>query len=158
MSSQDEFRHSFGKGSFGTGRRTGPMTSALWPRPGAMSTNMANVHTVLVTGAALLFLHVLCLQVTEPQNHRGWEGFLYSSSPTPLQQFPAAAAQEHVQVSLDLSKEGGSPTNLGSYAGTLLSRSNVFSHVYMELLCSTLCPLSLVLLLGTTKQSPAPSS
>lgn len=61
-------------------------------------------------------------------------------------------------MSLDLSKEGGSPTNLGSYAGTLLSRSNVFSHVYMELLCSTLCPLSLVLLLGTTKQSPAPSS
>ena len=60
------------------------MTSALWPRPGAMSTNMANVHTVLVTGAALLFLHVLCLQVTEPQNHRGWEGPVAITSCNPL--------------------------------------------------------------------------
>lgn len=47
---------------------------------------------LLLSPHSLLFLHVLCLQVTEPQNHRGWEGFLYSSSPTPLQQFPAAAA------------------------------------------------------------------
>lgn len=92
------------------------------------------------------------------QNHRGQEELLHSPNPAPLQQFSTAAAEKHVQVGLDLSSEGGSSTILGSCAGTLPPHSKVLPPVQMELLCSNLCLLLLILSLKMGEKIPAPSS
>ena len=61
---------------------------------------------------------------------------------------------------LSISREGDSTTSLGSLGqGSVTLRGKKFFLVFSwSFLCFSLCPLPLVLSLGTTEQSLAPSS
>ena len=87
------------------------------------------------------------------------EDLWVSPSPTPLQQLPAAVAQESIQVGFGYLQRRKVHSLCVQPAPELCQHaSRCFSHVQAELLCSSLFPLPLVLPLGTTKKSPAPSA
>lgn len=95
------------------------------------------------------------------QNHRiPWVGRDLSESPV---QPPAKAgsrqqvAQESIHVDLQYlrGESSTSPGSLSQCSGTLKLKKFFLVFVW-NFLCSNLCPLSLVLLLGTTENSLAP--
>jgi len=85
-----------------------------------------------------------------------------SSSPTPLQKQDhlQQAAQDRVQAVLNISREGDSTTSLGSlFQCSITFRGKKFFLMFSwNFPCFSLCPLPLVLLLGTTEKSLASSS
>jgi len=85
-----------------------------------------------------------------------------SSSPTslPKQGHPEQAAQDLVQVGLEYLQRRRLH-HLPGQPGPVLrhpQREEVLPHVQLNFLCLSLCPLPLVLSLGTTEKSLAPSS
>ena len=94
-----------------------------------------------------------CLRSTEGS---GGTFALPQSNPTPAVLYSGCI--ECVQVGLDLSREGKFPTILGGCARALPPHIKVLPQVQMELLCSSLCPLPLILSLGMAEKIPAPSS
>jgi len=102
---------------------------------------------------------------TESQNHRMVEvgrDLCGSSSPTPLpkQGHLQQAAQDRIQVVVNISREGDSTTSLGSLfqSSVTLRVKKFFLMFRWNFLCFSLCPLPLVLSLGTTEKSLATSS
>jgi len=85
-----------------------------------------------------------------------------SSSPTllPKQGHLQQAAQNLSRQVLNISREGDSTTPLGSLfqCSVNLRGKKFFLMFRRNFLCLSLCPLPLVLSLGTTEQSLAPSS
>jgi len=99
------------------------------------------------------------------QNHRmaAFGRDLYgSSSPAPLTKkgHLQQAAQDLVQVGLNISREGDSTTSLGKVfqCSVTLRGKKFFLMFSWNFPCFSLCPLPLVLSLGTTDKSLAPSS
>ena len=101
-------------------------------------------------------------RITESQNGRGWKGPLWSSSPPPLpkQGLLQQAAQDLVQWVFNISREGDSTTSLGSLfqCSVTLRGKKFLLMLRRNFLCFRLYPLPLVLSLGTTEKSLAPSS
>jgi len=104
-------------------------------------------------------------RITESQNHRMLRvggDLCRSSGPTPLpkQGHLQQAAQDLVRWVLNISREGESTTSLGSlFQGSVTVREKLFFLMFRQnFLCFNLCPLPLVLSLGTTEKSLAPSS
>jgi len=102
----------------------------------------------------------------ESQNHRVvgvGRDLCGSASPNllPKQGHLQQAAQDLVQAGLEfISREGESTTSLGSlFQGSVTLRGKKFFLMFRQsFLCFSLCPLPLVLSLGTTENSLAPSS
>ena len=96
---------------------------------------------------------------TESQNHRIVEvgrDLCGSPSPTPLlkQGHLQQAAQDRVQVGLEYLQR----RRLQGQGSVTLRGKKFFLLFSWNFLCFSLCPLPLVLLLGTTEKSLAPSS
>jgi len=84
-----------------------------------------------------------------------------SSSPTLLlkQGHLQQAAQDLSKRVLNISREGDSTISLGSlFQGSVTLRGKFFLMFTWNFLCFSLCPLPLVLSLGTTEKSLASSS
>jgi len=103
--------------------------------------------------------------ITESQNHRilgvGRDLWLSPSpNPLPKQGHQQQAAQHHVQAGLNISREGDSTAPLGSLCqgSVTLRGKKIFLMFSWNFLCFSLCPLPLVLSLGTTGKSLTPSS
>jgi len=111
-------------------------------------------------------LNALVPEITSPdisQNH-GMVGvgrdLCGSSGPTPC---PSRVTQSRLHRTLsrrgwNISREGDSTASLGSLGqGSVTLRGKKFFPVFSwSFLCFSLCPLSLVLSLGTTGKSPGP--
>ena len=80
--------------------------------------------------------------------------------PLPKQGHPQQAAQHRVQAGLEYLREGDSTTSLGSLGqGSVTLRGKKFFLLFSwRFLCFSLCPLPLVLSLGTTGKRLASSS
>ena len=99
------------------------------------------------------------------QNHRMFRvgrDLCGSSSPSPCQS-RVTQSRLHRTASrqvLNISREGDSTTSLGSlFKGSVTLRGKKFFLMFRRnFLCLSLCPLPLVLSLGTTEKSLAPSS
>jgi len=107
----------------------------------------------------------LISRVTESQNYRtaGVGRELWRpSSPTPLlkQGHLQQAAQDPVQAGLEYLQRRRLQTSLGSlFQGSVTLRGKKFFLMFRRnFLCFSLCPLLLVVSLGTTEKSLAPSS
>jgi len=102
---------------------------------------------------------------TESQNHgmvRVGRDLCGSSSPTSLPK-QGHYSRLHRTLSrwvLNISREGDSTTSLGSlFQGSITLRGKLFFLMFSwNFLCFSLCPLPLVLSLGTAEKSLAPSS
>ena len=99
---------------------------------------------------------------TESQSGEGWRVLWGSSGPNPplpQQGHPEQAEQDPVQEGLNISREGDSTTSLGSLLqGSVTLRVKKFFLMFRRnFLCFSLCPLPLVLSLGTTGKNLAPS-
>jgi len=99
------------------------------------------------------------------QNHRMFRvgrDLCGSYSPTLLlkQDHLQQAAWDLVQVGLSISREGDSTTSLGSLfqCSATLQIKKFFLMFSWNFLCFSLCPLPIVLSLGTTEKSLAPFS
>jgi len=101
-------------------------------------------------------------RITESQNFRGWKGPLWvissnhpaeARSPTAGCIGPCPGGLEYLQRTR-LHNLPGQPVPGLSHPQS----KQVLPHVQTELLCFSLCPLPLVLSLGTTEKSLAPSS
>jgi len=86
--------------------------------------------------------------VTESQNSRGWKGPLWVTQPNhlPKQGNPEQAAEDLVQVGLNISREGDSTASLGSLARALSpsegrSSSSCSAGASCASVCAR-CPLS----------------
>jgi len=102
--------------------------------------------------------------ITESQNHRMFgfgKDLCGSSSPTllPKQGHLQQAAQDLSRRVLNISREGESTASLGSLfqCFVTLRVRKFFLMFRCNFLCFSLCPLPLVLSLGTTEKSLAPS-
>jgi len=103
--------------------------------------------------------------ITESQNHRMvgvGRDLCGSSSPTPCQS-RVTYSRLHRTLSrwiLNISREGDSTAPLGSLGqGSITLRMKKFFLLFSwNFLCFSLCPLLLVLSLGTTEKNLAPSS
>ena len=93
-------------------------------------------------------------RITESQHGRGWQGPLWvtQSNPLPKQDHPEQAAQDLVQAGLEYLQRRRLYNLPGQPVPGLRhpQREEVLPHVQVELLCFSLCPLPLVLSLGTT--------
>ena len=108
---------------------------------------------------------IIKVLITESQNHRMvgvGRDLCMSSSPTPL---PSRDSYSRLHRTLsrwvlNISREGDSTTSLGSLfqCSVTLRGKNFFLMFRRNFLCLSLCPLPLVLSLGTTEKSLAPSS
>ena len=104
-------------------------------------------------------------QFTESQNHSMvgvGSDLCGSSSPTPCQS-RVTYSRLHRTLSrwvLNISREGDATTSLGNlFQCSITLRGKKFFLMFRwNFLCFSLCPLPLVLLLGTTEKSLAPSS
>ena len=110
-----------------------------------------------------LLASLLVLDPTESQHGRGWKGSpgITQSHPLPKQGHPQQAAQHRVQPGLEyLQRRRLHNLPLGSLGqGSITLRGKKFFLMFSwNFLCSSLCPLPLVLALGTTAKSLAPSS
>jgi len=103
-------------------------------------------------GAVWLF------QITESQSGWVWKGPLWVTQSNSLwkQGHPEEAAQDRVHVGLEYLQR----RRLRSlFQGSVTLRGKKFFHIFSwNFLCFSLCPLPLVLSLGTTGKSLAPSS
>ena len=82
------------------------------------------------------------------------------AQPLPKQGHPEQAAQHRGQGGWNISREGDSTAPLGSLGqGSITPRGKKLLPMFRRnFLCLSLCPLPLVLSLGTTEKSLAPSS
>ena len=108
-------------------------------------------------GAALSLNHEMVWvgrdhRITESQNSRGWKGPLWVTQ-SRLHRTPSRRGW-------NISREGDSTASLGSlFQCSVTLRGKKFLLVFRRnFLCFSLCPLPLVLSLGTTEKSLAPSS
>ena len=103
----------------------------------------------------------LCWESTFPWKHRipAWSG-LEGTSVGHLVQPAAEAGSPTAGWVFNISREGDSTTSLGSlFQCSVTLRGKKFFLVFRRnFLCFSLCPLPLVLSLGTTEKSLAPSS
>jgi len=104
-------------------------------------------------------------RITESQNYRMvrvGRDLCESSSPTllPKQAHLQQALEDLVQAVLNISRERDSTASLGSlfHCPVTLRGKRFFLMFRRNFLCLSLCPLPLVLSLGTTEKSLAPSS
>jgi len=107
-------------------------------------------------------LLLYCLSIAESQNGRGWQGPLWSPSPTPCRSRVTQSRLHSTASSrgLNISREGDSTASLGSLGqGSVTLRGKKFFLMFRwNFLCFSLCPFPLVLSLDTTEESLAPSS
>ena len=89
-------------------------------------------------------------RIAESQNHRGWKGSLEISLFIPLQVLYNRLYRKTSREVLSISREGDSTTSLGSlFQCSAIHEVKKFFLIFRwNLLCSSLCPLPLIIISG----------